>query len=610
MPHRSMRRRSPRLVMVGLVTVLVGLAAAPGGALAAPGDGPLAAPVAAGPAAAGDTGAPTVTADDIRFTPGRTLRPGTPQQVGLIPAYIDQMVTDAAAYLQPTADHPTHPTYAGATIIAGKDGRIVQHAAVGQAVKYTVTDGQVVELPADQQIDAQLDTIWDMASISKIFTTVAAMRLVDQGRLDIAAPVVQYIPEFGANGKEDITIRHLLTHTSGLKPDPVPSLWAGYDTYDERIAALYNETPVAEPDTEYIYSDINLLVLGKVVEKLTGKTLDQVVHDDITAPLGMVDTGYNPPASKLSRIAAQEYEPWADRGLVWGSVHDENSWALGGVAGHAGVFSTARDMAIFAQMFLDGGRYGSHRILSEHAVRQMFTNFTPTFPDAHGLGFELGLQWYMGEISSPVTAGHTGYTGTSIVIDPLSRSFVILLSNRVHPSRDWGSNNVARRAMVRDFGLAIPVRPARGRTDWSAGHANATTSTLTATLPAATSDGRLRFQLWYDTEPGFDIARLESSVDGTTWAPVPLTLRARQYHWTTDGSVSGYEGRQWLDASADLPDGTTQLRWAYASDSNYQGRGVYVDGVFVFDRHGVRLNSENPRDRDRFVGDGWTEATN
>ncbi|MEJ7795620.1 MAG: serine hydrolase, partial [Nocardioides sp.] len=179
----------------------------------------------------------------------------------------------------------------------------------------------------------------------------------------------------------------------------------------------------------------------------------------------MRDTGYNPPASLLDRIAATEYQTSPARGMVRGTVHDENAWSLNGVAGHAGVFSTADDLAVLAQTVINGGTYGKERILSQQSVDALLHNENEEFPgNSHGLGFELDQRWYMDGLSSPDTAGHTGYTGTSIVIDRESRSFVILLTNRVHPSRGWGSNNPARRAVARDMALALPVRPREGRT--------------------------------------------------------------------------------------------------------------------------------------------------
>jgi Immune inhibitor A-like, MAM domain len=212
----------------------------------------------------------------------------------------------------------------------------------------------------------------------------------------------------------------------------------------------------------------------------------------------------------------------------------------------------------------------------------------------------------MDALNSPVTAGHTGYTGTSIVIDPLSDSFVILLTNRVHPSRNWGSNNPSRRAVARDLALALPVHPAEGQTDWFSGTADHTTATLTVPLATPSSGARLSFNLWYDTEET-DLGALEASSDGgTTWRLVPLTLQVRDDVLLTDGTFSGFDGRQWLSASAQLPGGVTDVRWRYTTDPLYEGRGVYVDAVRAFDSDGLIFDSERPADAALFEPDGWT----
>jgi hypothetical protein len=349
------------------------------------------------------------------------------------------------------------------------------------------------------------------------------------------------------------------------------------------------------------------MTMGKVIEAVTGSTLDRVIAQGITGPLHMADSMFNPPASLRPRIAAEEYQPSTGRGIVWGTVHDENAYCVGGVSGHAGMFSTAHDLAVLAQALLNGGRYEHTRILSEDSVRLLFTNFNQAFPsDSHGLGFELDQRWYMDGLNSPVTAGHTGYTGTSIVLDPLSKSFVILLTNRVHPSRNWGSNNPSRRAVARDLALALPVKPSAGHTDWFSGTTDASTATLT--LPVATpADGaRLTFNLWYDSEDS-DIGALEASSDGgASWHSVPLTLWVRDRQWSTDGTFSGFEGRQWLNAAAEVPAGSTNLRWRYTTDPLYGGRGVYVDKVRIAGSDGLIFDGERPADAALFQTVGWT----
>ncbi|MGS2614885.1 serine hydrolase [Micromonospora sp. LZ34] len=432
---------------------------------------------------------PAVTPADIQFRHD-TLRPGSAPEVGLLPEHVDRMPADLAAYLEPTPDHPGHPTFAGAVVLAAKDGVVVQHAAVGTAVRYSAVGpppGLVgVELPADQQLPMRPDTIFDLASVSKLFTTIVVMQQVERGQVELDAPVARYVPEFAAGGKATVTVRMLLTHTSGL-PAFTP-LWSRYPTPAERFAAAL-ATPLAAgatPGTRYVYSDLGLIALGVLVERTTGRSLADLVHDGVTAPLGMTDTGYNPGPERRSRIAATEYQPYAGRGMVWGEVHDENAWSLGGVAGHAGVFSTAADLAVLCQSLLNGGEYRGQRILRPDTVRAMLVNYNAPLEQAYpesdrGLGFELNKHWYMMGLSSPVAFGHTGFTGTSLVIDPLAHSFVILLSNRVHPDRGWGSNNVARRAVARDLAEAMPVRP-RSREAWRADPRDLATVTLTAPL--------------------------------------------------------------------------------------------------------------------------------
>jgi len=471
-------------------------------------------------------------------------------------------------------------------------------------VRYEDTD---TELPADEQVPTRRDTVYDLASVTKTFTSIAVMQQVEAGRVDLDQPVAGYLPDFAQQGKDGITVRHLLTHTGGL-PAWLP-LYSRYDTVEERLAAVLAVAPIASPAQRYLYSDLSLITLGLIVEKVTGEPLDTVIAERITKPLGMSDTMFNPPASMRHRIAATEAQPWAGRPMIVGEVHDENAWSLGGVAGHAGLFSTARDLAVLAQTLLNGGRYGATRILDSDTVRAMITNENTEFPaNSHGLGFELDQRWYMDALSSPATFGHTGFTGTSLVVDPLSRSFVILLTNRVHPSRDWGSNNPARRAVARDLSRAIAVAPTEGRTAWYAGLADARSVTLTAPIqPSRAGVAKVDFDLWYDTEAGHDIATFETSSDGgETWKPVPFTIRAGGHPTVTDGKVSGFGGRVWHAATAlvDVPGGEQLLRWRYDTDAVNLGRGVYVDGIRVHGPDGRRLDQAS-----RFRSQGWTPSS-
>lgn len=394
-------------------------------------------------------------AEGIRFAPDLTLRSGTPQEAGLRPADAQRLVTDAAAYTAPTPDHPDHPAYAGAVILVVHNGVVGVRAAVGDAVRYGVSNGALVELPQSRRVPMRPDTIVDLASLTKLFTTVLALRQVEAGRLELDAPVARYLPEFAANGKATVTVRELLTHTAGLPEDM--ALTGGRDAAIGQVLG----TPLQHgmtPGNQYYYSDLGMVTLGAVLERLTGQRLDVLVGKEITGPLGMRDTGYRPDPSLLDRVAATEYQP--GRGVIRGSVHDETAAALGGISGNAGIFATADDLAVFAQMLLNGGQYGTVRILHADTVRQMLTNFNVRFTGQdHGLGVELNQRYLMGPLASPVTFGHTGFTGTSIVVDPRSRSILILLSNQVHPDRLWSTKtpyrNVPRQRLAADLATAL-----------------------------------------------------------------------------------------------------------------------------------------------------------
>ncbi|GGW30288.1 serine hydrolase domain-containing protein [Streptomyces griseoloalbus] len=545
-----------------------------------------------------------------------TLRYGSARHAGLLSAPLRQLVTDAEAFLAPS---PEHPWYAGAVLLAGRGGTVALHRPIGMAVRYQAYDEATdtgVEFPADRQIPMAEDTVFDLASVSKLFTSILAVQQIERGALGLEAAVASYLPDFGRAGKQNVTIRQLLTHTSGFRA------WIPlYDapTYEEKVRLIYDETPAGPPGTAYLYSDLNLISLQLVLEKVTGRTLDVLLHDEITGPLGMRHTRYNPPASWKPRIAATEdaRAPWSglDRGLVWGEVHDENAYSLGGVAGHAGVFSHAWDLAVLGRTLLNGGAYGRERILTPESVELMFTDFNTAFPgDEHGLGFELYQHWYMGALATPRTAGHTGFTGTSLVLDPTTDSFLVVLGNSVHPVRGWRSGSAPRVAAANQLARAVPVRPARGRTAWFSGMAGPSTTTLT--LPALdTSSGRarLRCALWWDTEPRADVLVLEASVeDGTAWQPVPFTTvrRGGEPEPHPSGTATGWSGRVWHELTADLPAARgLRLRWRYTTDRLYAGRGAYVDAMRVETPGGVLFDESRPADAGRVEATGWTQST-
>ncbi|MFF3734965.1 serine hydrolase [Streptomyces sp. NPDC002476] len=556
--------------------------------------------------------------------PGRarpTLRRGSAARAGLSPEHLDQLVADAEKFLAPS---PAHPWYAGAVLLAGRGGTVALHRPIGKAVRYCAYDEKTdagVEFPPDRQIDMAEDTVFDLASVSKLFTSILALQQIERGTLELEARVAAYLPDFARAGKQDITVRQLLTHTSGFR-SWIPLYKA--PTREGQLELLWNEAPANAPGTVYLYSDLNLISLQLVLERITGRALDVLLREEITAPLGMRRTRYNPPASWRPRIAATEDArlPWSglDRGLVWGEVHDENAYGLGGVAGHAGVFSCAWDLAVLARTLLNGGAYGRARILSDASVDLLFTDFNTAFPgDAHGLGFELYQHWYMGAMATPRTAGHTGFTGTCLVLDPTTDSFLIVLGNSVHPVRSWRSGSAPRVAAANRMARAVPVRPVRGRTAWFSGMASAATATLT--LPAlrlASSRARLTSALWWDTEPGSDVVLLEASADaGATWQPVPFTTSPLDGPGRPEpeprptGSVSGWSGRIWhrLDAGLAAWRGKeVRLRWRYTTDQLYVGRGVYVDAIRVEDGGRTVFDESRPADTARIEAVGWTAS--
>ncbi|MFX4272582.1 serine hydrolase [Propionibacteriaceae bacterium Y1685] len=531
----------------------------------------------------------------------RKLAKGTPKQVGLDGAALDKAWADVESWTQ-TKPGEEHPRYPGAVLTYGHAGKVVMKNATGFSRKYAnATD----ELPRDQWIETRTDTIYDMASVSKLFTSIVVMQQVEKGLIDLDAPAATYIPEFAQNGKEAVTVRMLLTHTSGFTPF-IP-IWKVEPDRAARIQAVWAQGLDNEPGTTYTYSDLNLITLGEISAKVTGKPLDQLVTEGITEPLGMVDTGYNPPESKLDRVAATEFQAVPDRGMVWGQVHDENAWSLDGVAGHAGIFSTADDMAILAQTFLNGGTYDRKRILEEETVTAMITNENTEFPgDAHGLGFELDQMWYMGGLASGRTAGHTGYTGTSIVIDFQSNSFAVLLSNRVHPSRSWGSVNPAREAAATGLADAMSVKPVKGNDYWRSDRGSKVTNTIDLTVPATAA--KVDLQAFVETESS-DPLSLEVSTDGgKTFTFLPFTVDG-----VAQTKPYGAHGlRAWQDVSAALPAATdgqpVVLRVKQTFDTLYSGRGLLVDDVQVTNAAGkVVLNGESKSAP--FVAQGWSKAT-
>ncbi len=338
-----------------------------------------------------------------------------PALLGAQPAFKGSPDIDAAIEEAIAADK-----LPGAVCLIGQPGRILHLKAYGQRAL----------VPSRETMTT--DTIFDAASLTKVVaTTSAVMRLFEQGKIRLADKVTDYLPGF-QNGTSAITVRQLLTHFSGMRPDvDLKPEWSGYETGVQKALI---DRPIAEPGERMIYSDINFILLGEIVHKVSGKPLDQFTRDEIFGPLGMKESTFNPPASWLPRIAPTEM---LNGKPLRGVVHDPTTRFMGGVAGHAGLFTTAADLARFATFLINLGELDGTRLVSPLTVKK-FTqpNTPPSQPTLRGLGWDIDSPFSgnRGELFPIGSYGHTGFTGTSLWIDPSSRTFVILLANSVHPT--------------------------------------------------------------------------------------------------------------------------------------------------------------------------------
>jgi len=328
----------------------------------------------------------------------------------------------------------------GAVILIGHDGHVIYRKAFG----YRALE--------PKREPMTLDTIFDLASLTKVIaTTPAVMQLAERGKVRIADTVVKYLPEFGQNGKEDITVRQLLTHYAGLAPDlDLLTPWEGKETAYKMAFAEKPDTP---PGGGFVYSDVGFIVLGALVERVSGQTLDRYTADHIFLPLKMTHTRYAPPKAWRPRIAPTQYDEHDH--MLRGEVHDPTAFRMGGVAGHAGLFGTADDLAKFAQALLDGGG----GILAPLMVEKMTTPQQP--PNAtvlRGFGWDIDSPFSSnrGDLLPVGSYGHTGFTGTSLWIDPTTRTYIILLTNAVHP-RGQGNAIALRTKVATAVAAALPL---------------------------------------------------------------------------------------------------------------------------------------------------------
>jgi len=317
----------------------------------------------------------------------------------------------------------------GAVLLVGHNGKVIHRKAFGS---------RSLE-PSREPMTT--DTVFDLASLTKcIATATSVMKLVEDGRIRLGDSVATYLPDFAQNGKKDITIRDLMTHYSGLPPDlDLKTSWSGREA---AYQMAMREKPINPPGSQFVYSDINFETLGFLVEKITGQPLNEYASAKIFGPLGMKDTRFLPPKEWVSRIAPTEFDEQGR--MLRGTVHDPTARRMGGVAGHAGLFSTADDLALFAEDFLSG-----FKVLSRSAIDKMTSpQQPPNGTVLRGLGWDIDSPFSVnrGELLPMGSFGHTGFTGTSIWIDPVTDSYIILLTNAVHPR--GGKTTVSLRCKV------------------------------------------------------------------------------------------------------------------------------------------------------------------
>ncbi|HET7578136.1 MAG TPA: serine hydrolase domain-containing protein [Bacillales bacterium] len=310
----------------------------------------------------------------------------------------------------------------GAAAVVGRYGKIAGTFTAGQLM----AEGPPV----------RFDTIYDCASLTKVVVTLPLLlKLVELGQVDLNDPVSRYLSEFQEGRKGSITLRQLLTHTSGLKPF-VDGLFEGWDP-EEIKQYIYRQDLNYETGTQVVYSDLGFIILGEIISGIYGQSLDEAAKTHIFQPLGMKDSQFNPPGELKDRIAATEFRKDLNR-VMRGEVHDERAFALGGVSGHAGLFSTAGDLARYASMWLNKGKIDGTSFFSPLTVEGACRNYTSSLNGNRGLGWVLKGDSFdaSGDLFSQASFGHTGFTGTSIWMDPETNLFVVLLTNRVHFGRE------------------------------------------------------------------------------------------------------------------------------------------------------------------------------
>ncbi|MEQ1948622.1 MAG: serine hydrolase, partial [Bryobacteraceae bacterium] len=336
----------------------------------------------------------------------------------------------------------------GAVVVIGHEGKIVHRKAYGSRALVPAREPMTV------------DTIFDIASLTKVVATApSVMLLVEQGKIRLGDLVTAYLPDF-QGGRTNVTVRDLMTHFSGLRPDlDLEPAWSGYDTGIKRALAEKSITP---PGAAFVYSDINFELLGEIVHRVSGQPLDEFAKQHVFEPLGMRETTYHPAPALKDRIAPTEVDA-ATGAPFRGVVHDPTARYMGGVAGHAGVFSTASDLARYAEMWMGMGERAGMRIASAASIARFSApNSPPDQPVLRGLGWDIDSPYSAprGDLFGLQSYGHTGFTGTSLWIDPVSQTYVILLTNSVHPKA--GKNLNPLRSKVASIAAAAFAKPDTG----------------------------------------------------------------------------------------------------------------------------------------------------
>lgn len=358
----------------------------------------------------------------------------------------------------------------GAVGMIVKDGKTIARRAIGQSQTRLIYrpggTSEIAYIPYSPPLDE--GTVFDLASLTKmVATTISMMVLIEEGKINLDEKVTTYLPSFGARAKGEVTVRQLLTHSSGL-----PSWYPFYSfCIDREEVFRYIDEDISleyPPGEKRLYSDLGFIMLGRLVETVSGQRLDHFTEARIYKPLGMNDTHFLPRRQDRLRIAPTEYDPLRNQALQ-GIVHDENARSMGGVSGHAGLYSTVNDLAVFAQMILNQGEFNGTKILKPETVKLMLS--PQLDPSALEKGSEFLrsrrqlLGWWgmdnkatvgdLGGLPSAAAFGHTGFTGTMLMIDPEHQAIAILLSNAVHPRREDANRTALRRAFFINISKAL-----------------------------------------------------------------------------------------------------------------------------------------------------------